>query len=147
MDALTGIGAGATASASGGGSVSSSSLGSELSRDAFLILLVTQLQNQDPLEPIGNGEMLAQLAQFTALEQMNKLNESFETLSGNVDQLNFISASQLIGKVVSGLDHDGLPNSGVVEAVGLNGSVVELMVNGRTMSMAGILGIEDVPAP
>ena len=78
---------------------------------------------------------------------MNNLNESFETLSGNVDQLNFISANQLLGKIVSGIDLDGLPNQGVVEAVGLNGSVVELMVNGRTMSMAGILGIEDLPAP
>lgn len=143
MEAVTGIGSSVPRVASSGGS--SPTIDSELSRDAFLHLLVTQLQNQDPLEPIGNEAMLAQLAQFSALEQMNNLNEQFETLSGNVDQLNFISASQLLGKVVSGLDHNGLPNNGVVDAVGLNGSVVELMVNGRPMSMAGILGIEDLP--
>lgn len=120
----------------------------ELDRDAFLQLLVLQLQNQDPLEPISNEDMLAQLAQFAALEQMNKLNESFDAMSGNIDQLNFISASQLLGKQVEGIDLNGIPRQGVVERVGLNGSVVELLVSGQLMSMAGIISIDDtVPTP
>lgn len=118
----------------------------ELDRDAFLKLLVLQLQNQDPLEPISNGDMLAQLAQFASLEQMNKLNESFEMMSGNFDQLNFISASQLLGKTVEGIDLNGIPQQGVVERVGLNGSVVELLVNGQPMSMAGIISIDNTAA-
>ena len=120
----------------------------ELDRDAFLKLLVLQLQNQDPLEPISNEDMLAQLAQFAALEQMNKLNESFEAMRGNIDQLNFISASQLLGKQVQGIDLNGIPRQGVVERGGLNGSVVELLVSGQLMSMAGIISIDDtVPTP
>ena len=118
----------------------------ELDRDAFLRLLVLQLQNQNPLEPISNEDMLAQLAQFAALEQMNKLNESFEAMRGNIDQLNFISASQLLGKQVEGIDVNGIPRQGVVERVGLNGSVVELIVNGQPMSMAGIIAIDNAPA-
>ncbi|MCH7959454.1 MAG: hypothetical protein IID08_04965, partial [Candidatus Hydrogenedentes bacterium] len=94
----------------------------------------------------SNGDMLAQLAQFAALEQMNKLNESFEAMRGNIDQLNFISASQLLGKQVEGIDLNGIPRQGVVERVGLNGSVVELIVNGQPMSMAGIIAIDNVPA-
>lgn len=43
---------------------------SELDKDAFINLLVTQMKYQDPLDPVDNSEMLAQLAQFTALEQM-----------------------------------------------------------------------------
>ncbi len=43
---------------------------SELDKDAFIQLLVTQMKYQDPLEPMDNSQMLAQLAQFTALEQM-----------------------------------------------------------------------------
>ena len=43
---------------------------SEMDKDAFINLLVTQMKYQDPLEPMDNSEMLAQLAQFTALEQM-----------------------------------------------------------------------------
>lgn len=139
MEAVTGVGASSGAAET---APARSPFDSQLSRDAFLQLLVLQMQNQDPLDPVDNQDMLAQLAQFTALEQMNNLNEQFETLSGNVDQLNFISASQLLGNTVSGVDSDGLPHRGVVQSVGLDGSVVELIVSGRRMSMAGILGIE-----
>ena len=44
-----------------------------LGRDAFLRLLVTQMQHQDPLEPQANGEFLAQLAQFTSLESLQDI--------------------------------------------------------------------------
>ncbi|MCL2747320.1 MAG: hypothetical protein FWE59_01535 [Oscillospiraceae bacterium] len=49
----------------------------ELGKDEFLKLLVTQLQYQDPLEPSDNGQMIAQLAQFSSLEAMNGLSRSF----------------------------------------------------------------------
>ncbi len=120
-----------------------SGLDQELSRDAFLQLLVTQLQNQDPLDPVDNSEMLAQLAQFSSLEQMNNLNESFEQLSGNMDQLNFISASGLVGRDVTGVNAEGLLVSGEVEGVHLDGSVVTLTVDGQILSMAGIVRIGD----
>lgn len=119
----------------------------ELGRDAFLQLLVLQLQNQDPMDPIGNEAMLAQLAQFAALEQMEKLNQKFEFLSGNFDQLNFISASQLVGKTVKGVDLDGQPHEGIVRGVHLNGSVVILDVDGTLMSMAGVGEILENPVP
>jgi flagellar basal-body rod modification protein FlgD len=114
----------------------------DLDRDAFLQLLVLQMQHQDPLEPVDNGDMLAQLAQFSSLEQMNQLNDSFETLSGNIDQLNFISASSLLGRHVTGVDMAGESRSGTVESVHLDGSIVYLTVDGSLMSMAGIMGID-----
>ncbi len=52
--------------------------GSDLSKDAFLRLLTTQLRYQNPLEPTNDKEFLAQMAQFTALEQMNNLNSAFQ---------------------------------------------------------------------
>jgi flagellar basal-body rod modification protein FlgD len=122
----------------------------ELDRDAFLRLLVMQLQNQDPLEPVGNVEMVAQLAQFSALEQMTNLNTAFgalrdevEFLSGNMDQLNFISAQGLLGKYVTGLDVNGQPVSGRVEAVGLNGSIVMLTIGEQQVPMSGVLTVQD----
>ncbi len=51
---------------------------SELGKDAFLQLLVTQMQNQDPLNPSSDTEFIAQLAQFSALEQMQNLNVSMQ---------------------------------------------------------------------
>ena len=113
----------------------------ELGRDAFLQLLVLELQNQDPLEPVKNSEMVAQLAQFSSLEQMEALNGSFESLSGNVDQLNFISAQGLLGKYVEGLNEDGEVRTGFVDSVYLDGSIVVLNVDGEIMPMSGVLSI------
>ncbi len=119
-----------------------------LDRDAFLRLLVTQMQNQDPMSPMDNTEMIAQLAQFSSLEQMNNLNESFEAmnttmeyLTGNVDQLNFISAQGMLGKYVKGINAEGKVSSGIVESVTLDDSIVILTVDGKQMPMTGVLSI------
>jgi len=117
----------------------------ELDRSAFLNLLMTQLQHQDPLEPVENTDMIAQLAQFSSLEQMTNLNSSFGALSGNIDQLNFISASGLVGRYVHGVDVGGEPVQGRVEGVQLDGSTVFLTVDGRMVSMAGVGQISEHP--
>ncbi|MCC6697696.1 MAG: hypothetical protein IT365_18860 [Candidatus Hydrogenedentes bacterium] len=111
---------------------------SALGKDEFLELLVLQMQNQDPLSPTDNTEMIAQLAQFSALEQMNNLNEQFEEFSGNLDQLNFMSASSMIGKTVKGIDTNGELVEGTVDAIQMSDSVVYLTVGDSTMSMAGV---------
>ncbi|GMV99638.1 MAG: hypothetical protein AMXMBFR84_07770 [Candidatus Hydrogenedentota bacterium] len=116
--------------------------GGELGKDAFLELLVRQIQYQDPLEPTDNADMLAQLAQFTSLEQMNNLNESFERLSSNMDQNNFITGSLLLGRTITGLDVDGESVEGVVEGVHMDDGIVYLTVGEQTVSMAGVMGIK-----
>ena len=117
----------------------------DLDRDAFLSLLVMEMQNQDPLNPVDNTEMVAQLAQFASLEQMNNLNESFESLSGNIDQLNFISASGLVGHEVTGVDEEGNLVQGTVQTVHLDESLVYLNVDGTLISMAGVLSVGHTP--
>jgi flagellar basal-body rod modification protein FlgD len=52
----------------------------QLGRDAFLNLLVTQLQHQDPLQPQANGEFIAQLAQFSSLEQLTTMSDTLEAI-------------------------------------------------------------------
>ncbi len=52
-----------------------------MGRNAFLNLLVTQLQNQDPTQPKADGEFLAQLAQFSTLEQLTQMNEKIDALT------------------------------------------------------------------
>jgi len=64
--------------------------GSELDQDAFLQILVSQLQNQDPLSPMEDKDFIAQMAQFSVLEQIQALNANFS----------FSQASSLIGKNV-----------------------------------------------
>ena len=58
-------------------STKDTSSGSSLDKDAFLQLLVTQMQYQDPLEPTSNTEYMSQLAQFTSLEEMENLNKAY----------------------------------------------------------------------
>ena len=117
----------------------------ELDKDAFLRLLVLQMQNQDPLEPMDNADMLAQLAQFSALEQMNNLNDSFQTLNSDFEalsnsfgQLSFISANALLGRTIAGTDTDGVAHEGVVEHVILEAGTVFLSVDGARIPMDNI---------
>lgn len=53
-----------------------------LGRDAFMSLLLTQLQHQDPTQPQADGEFLAQLAQFSTLEQLQQMNEKLDEMAG-----------------------------------------------------------------
>lgn len=82
-----------------------------LGKDDFLKLLITQMQNQDPLSPTDNKDSIAQLATFSSLEQMNNIAASMDAL--NTSMTNFSQHSSLmqgatmIGKWVSGLDIDG----------------------------------------
>lgn len=72
-----------------------------LGKDAFLKLLVTQLQHQDPLNPLDDKEFIAQLAQFSSLEQMNNISEGINSLVTKTGQQDMLSAVNYIGKEVT----------------------------------------------
>lgn len=71
-----------------------------MGKDAFLKLLVTQLENQDPLNPTENTEFVAQLAQFSSLEGIQNLNTSLDGMKGGVEALQEFGSASLIGKNV-----------------------------------------------
>jgi len=120
----------------------------ELDREAFLQLLVFQLQNQDPLSPTDNAQMIAQLAQFSSLEQMNDLNTSFKTLSTEIDRLNFVSASSLVGRTVAGTDAQGVFTEGKVEQVYLDAESggVYVMIGTTPVALANVQRINGTAA-
>jgi flagellar basal-body rod modification protein FlgD len=72
-----------------------------LGKDAFLKLLVTQLQNQDPLNPLDDKEFIAQLAQFSSLEQMTNISDGIASLTDKTAQQDMLSAVNYIGKDVT----------------------------------------------
>ncbi len=72
-----------------------------MGKDSFLKLLVTQLQYQDPLNPVENTEFTAQLAQFSSLEALTDMSESINQMSFLQGSLNNIQALSFIGKEVS----------------------------------------------
>ena len=127
--------------ATGTTATSTTATGSQdLDRDAFLQLLVCQMQNQDPLSPTDNTQMIAQLAQFSSLEQMNNLNTSFSTVKTGIDQLDFMSAGSMVGRQISGLDSTGATVEGKVERVYLDttGGGVYLVVDGKPIAMSTV---------
>lgn len=69
-----------------------------MGKDAFLKLLVTQLENQDPLNPTDNTEFVAQLAQFSSLEGIQNLNTSLGDMQGSMNAMQEFGSASLIGK-------------------------------------------------
>jgi flagellar basal-body rod modification protein FlgD len=74
--------------------------GTQLGKDQFFQLLVTQLQHQDPLQPQDNSEFVAQLAQFSSLEQLQGLGGQLSTLNLLTTSLNNAQAVDLVGRDV-----------------------------------------------
>ena len=106
----------------------------------YMKLLITQLQNQNPLEPLDNNEMASQLAQFSQLQQLETMNESFAKVLATTE---LTYANSLIGKEVSFMlesETGGTDiTSGIVEQVYNN-------VDGEIFLRAGdyIFGLENV---
>jgi len=65
--------------------------------DKFMTLLVTQLKNQDPLNPLDNAQVTSQLAQLQTVTGVNKLNETLETLKSSYQSSEALQATNLIG--------------------------------------------------
>lgn len=101
----------------------------KLGKDAFLQLLVAQMQNQDPLNPSSDTEYISQLAQFSSLEEMENLNTS------TVNQIAF----GLVGKnVIMNTDSSGGTNgtiAGYVEYVEIKDGKAYLSINGESYSI------------
>ncbi|WP_185265603.1 flagellar hook assembly protein FlgD [Halopseudomonas xiamenensis] len=74
--------------------------GSELGKNEFLELLVAQLNNQDPLSPQENGEFIAQLAQFSTVEGIEKMNSTMDSMVSSFQSSQALQASSLVGRTV-----------------------------------------------
>ncbi|MDH7944876.1 flagellar hook assembly protein FlgD [Pseudohongiella sp. SYSU M77423] len=72
----------------------------EMGRDEFLRLLIAQLENQDPTNPQDNGEFISQLAQFSSLEEAQKMTQSFEQFSSAFQSAQHLQATSLVGRPV-----------------------------------------------
>ncbi|NLM52724.1 MAG: flagellar hook capping protein [Firmicutes bacterium] len=112
----------------------------ELGKDAFLQLLVTQLRYQDPLNPQDNGAFIAQMAQFSALEQMQNLNKSMEQLL-KLQADARLKAPGYLGLQVTLVGFNGEIVQGTVSAVEFVGGEPWLVVNGTTYPLANVVKV------
>lgn len=103
----------------------------ELGQEDFLTLMISQFQNQDPFEPMDNGEFLGQLAQFGTVNGIEQLNSSFSGLQNSIQSEQALQAANLVGhSVLARSDIGFLPEDGrIAGAVELNASVSNIEVD------------------
>ncbi len=110
-----------------GPKISTTNDNSSLGKDAFLQILITQLQNQDPTSPMDDREFIAQMAQFSSLEQMQNMTKAMENLLSSQQETQLMSYTNFIGKEVKWHDvTEELDNKGVPITIEGTGTINEL---------------------
>lgn len=116
---------------------------SGLGKDAFMRLLVDQIKNQDPLSPSDNTQYLAQLAQFSSLEQMQSLNDNIVGLAvlqqNNALMSQLTTSSSLIGQTVTYMDPSTNElATGTVSSVKIEDNIALLSIGGEDVPLANV---------
>jgi flagellar basal-body rod modification protein FlgD len=106
-----------------------------LGKEDFLKLLITELRYQDALNPVNDREMIAQLAQFSSLEQMQNLGSKVEELA---KAQNAAQATSLISRTVTAVNSDGEEVVGKVASVEFYGDYVYLTVDGQKVLFTNV---------
>ena len=106
-----------------------------LGMDDFLKLMITQMQNQDPLDPMSNSEMLQQISQIRAIGATVELSE---TLDAVLLGQNISSATNLIGKFISARTDAGDEVQGLVDRISISDGVPKIRINEHTISLNNI---------
>ncbi len=110
-----------------------------LGKDDFLKLLVTQLKYQDPTKPMEDREFIAQMAQFSSLEQMTNMRDGLDVLT----QMQITTqAMGLVGRTVDLRDPNSeTPMSGKVDEIRFVGGEPRLVVDGKEYGLGDVLAI------
>jgi flagellar basal-body rod modification protein FlgD len=136
-----------TSSVAGTGSASSTSgtsssditrtVKTELGKDDFLKLLITQLTHQDPLNPMEDKEFISQMAQFSSLEQLTNLNAGLESMTNFA----MTNAVNYIGRTVTFYNSDGEELSYKVTSVTFDQGEVTLHYDGGSVPLENVIGV------
>jgi len=116
----------------------------DLNIDDFLKLLISELQNQDPLDPMKNNEMVQQIGHIREIGATDELTKTLSTLSSSQE---LVTASNLIGRSISGLTDDATNVEGVVDRVTVETNddqqrSVKVHVGEKTMDIKNIRTIQ-----
>ncbi len=108
---------------------------SVLSQEDFLKIMLAELTNQDPLEPLDNSEFLNQLTQIQTLEATTRLTEGIQSL---ILGQQVTTAGVLIGRTIIGVDATGAPVEGIVDRIILQDGEVSLGVGDSTLPIGNV---------
>ncbi|NMB58302.1 MAG: hypothetical protein GYA12_03965 [Chloroflexi bacterium] len=111
--------------------------------EQFMSLLLAQMTNQNPLEPMNDTEMVNQMVSMNSLTELQKISKAISALA----QTNqFVSASSLMDKTVTYINDKKEKVSGVVSGVFLDGSNVNLKVGDKSVPLTSIISVENTEA-
>ena len=111
-----------------------------LGKDAFLKLLIAELSNQDPTNPVEDREFISQMATFSSLEQMQNMNSTLESMS----EANKFSAVSYIGKAVAFTNDDGEQVPAIVNAVWFEDGKVILDTTQGDIELGKVEGVSEI---
>ena len=115
-----------------------------LKTEDFIKMMITQLQQQDPMEPAKNEQLLAQMSQIGQLQSSTQLQDS---LKGIVQQNQIGSAAALIGKSIKGMDADNNEVGGLVTSVRVTDDGVNLELDsGKQLALSRVTTIAPTTA-
>ncbi len=109
-----------------------------LSTNDFLNMLVAELQNQDPTQPVDNTEILDQVSQIDQIQSNQSLTT---TLNGMLVGQNVTAGAVLLNQTIQGTDANGNAVSGVVSQVSMSNNAVQLTVGSSTVPLANVTSI------
>ena len=109
--------------------------GGELNKEAFLQLLVAQMQYQDPLEPTDNTEYISQLANFSSLEQMQNMNDSLKNMSMASD---LQRAANMVGQFATIKENGQSIVTGKVDAVEYKDGTAYVSIGGKSYELSKV---------
>ena len=115
-----------------------------LNQDDFLKLVLAQLTNQDPLNPQKDTEFIAQMTQFSALEQSKSMQQDIAKLQ--TDQ-QFLQANSMLGRAVTLQDDQGNLVHGIVTAIDVQAGTPQIVVNNQDYDLSTVLSIAPAHNP
>lgn len=134
-----------TAREAAGQAGSSRNAYSDIDLDQFLALMIAEMQNQDPLNPMDNSQMVQQMSQIREIGATDQLTATLSNLSSSQE---LVAASGLIGQAVTGLADDGSSVDGIVDRITVetnpenDARSVKVHVGDQTMNIRNIREIQ-----
>lgn len=116
---------------------------STLGKDEFLKILVAQIKNQDPMKPLEDKEFIAQMAQFTSVEQLMNMSKELKELKNSLGFTATLIGKSIEWETASADGLEGIIKSGIVDSISMKGGESFAVVDGEEILIGRILTVKN----
>lgn len=124
-------------------STAKSSQESTLGKDEFLKILIAQIKNQDPMKPMEDKEFIAQMAQFTSVEQMVNMSKDLKDLKNSLGFSSTLIGKSIEWETASANGLKGIIKNGIVDSISMKSGESFAVVNGEEILIGRILTVKN----